>query len=99
MNPVRRSSPFKRERSKPRVHPKRNFISIPAISTEGFSNGVNGDGERVRKMKRVWFPLVGLGCLVYLLMTGLPSYAQKQPKNLTLLYSNNLNGEIEPCPT
>ncbi len=28
-----------------------------------------------------------------------PSYAQKAARTLTLLYSNNINGEIEPCPT
>ena len=28
-----------------------------------------------------------------------PLYAQGPTKNLTLLYSNNINGEIEPCPT
>jgi len=27
------------------------------------------------------------------------SYAQSWPKALTLLYSNNVNGEIDPCPT
>ena len=26
-------------------------------------------------------------------------HAQGAPKSLTLLYSNNLNAEIEPCPT
>ncbi len=26
-------------------------------------------------------------------------YAQKQPKNLTILFTNNINGEIDPCPT
>ena len=28
-----------------------------------------------------------------------PSHAQKLPKTLTLVYSNNMNGEIDPCPT
>jgi hypothetical protein len=28
-----------------------------------------------------------------------PTYAQKSTKTLTLLYSNNIGGEIEPCPT
>jgi len=28
-----------------------------------------------------------------------PAYAQKSTKPLTLLYSNNVNGETEPCPT
>jgi hypothetical protein len=28
-----------------------------------------------------------------------PAYAQKPTKTLTLLYSNNISGEIEPCPT
>ena len=30
---------------------------------------------------------------------GFPTHAQKLPKSLTLLYSNNMNGEIDPCPT
>jgi hypothetical protein len=30
---------------------------------------------------------------------GPPVYAQQLPKTLTILYSNNLNGEIDPCPT
>jgi hypothetical protein len=29
----------------------------------------------------------------------IPVYAQKPTKTLTLLYSNNISGEIEPCPT
>ncbi len=28
-----------------------------------------------------------------------PAHAQKTAKTLTLLYSNNISGEIEPCPT
>jgi len=35
----------------------------------------------------------------FLLLNELPSYGQKKPKNLTLIYSNNINGEIEPCPS
>jgi hypothetical protein len=27
------------------------------------------------------------------------SQSKIQPKTLTLLYSNNINGEIDPCPT
>jgi len=27
------------------------------------------------------------------------SYAQPQPKNLTIIYSNNINAETDPCPT
>jgi hypothetical protein len=34
---------------------------------------------------------------------GIDRYAFSQtkipPKTLTLLYSNNINGEIDPCPT
>jgi hypothetical protein len=25
--------------------------------------------------------------------------AQKAPKGLTIIYSNNINGELDPCPT
>jgi hypothetical protein len=28
-----------------------------------------------------------------------PCYAQKPLNTLTILYSNNINGEIDPCPT
>jgi hypothetical protein len=28
-----------------------------------------------------------------------PCFAQKPMNTLTILYSNNINGEIEPCPT
>ena len=28
-----------------------------------------------------------------------PAHAQKSAKTLILLYSNNISGEIEPCPT
>jgi len=28
-----------------------------------------------------------------------PSYAQTPAKTLTFLYSNNINGEVDPCPT
>jgi len=54
-----------------------------------------GDGDR---MKKVWVFLVFLG-LGFLLMIMGTAYAQKQPKNLTILYTNNINGEIAPCPT
>jgi hypothetical protein len=38
--------------------------------------------------------------LAFLLVLQGPSlYAQKGPTTLTLLYSNNMNGEIDPCPT
>jgi len=33
------------------------------------------------------------------MILGASAYAQKFPKTLTVLYSNNLNGEIQPCPT
>jgi hypothetical protein len=32
-------------------------------------------------------------------IAGAPAHAQKFPRALTLLYGNNINGEIEPCPT
>jgi len=50
-------------------------------------------------MTKKWFfaAMLGVGLLVALY--SLPSTAQKAPRLLTLLYSNNINGEIEPCPT
>jgi hypothetical protein len=50
-------------------------------------------------MKQKWF-FIGILILgFFLVFTAFPSHAQKLPKRLTLLYSNNINGEIEPCPT
>lgn len=43
--------------------------------------------------------------MVFLLwvFAGLTGYgllrAETEPRALTLVYSNNINGEIEPCPT
>ena len=50
-------------------------------------------------MKEKWF-LIGVLVLGSLLVfRALPIHAQKLPKTLTLLYSNSMNGEIDPCPT
>ena len=49
------------------------------------------------KSKRFWTILFLSGSL--LILFALPSHAQKLPRTLTILYSNNLNGEIDPCPT
>jgi len=49
------------------------------------------------KSKRFWTALFLLGSL--LILFALPSHAQNQTRTLTILYSNNLNGEIDPCPT
>jgi hypothetical protein len=50
-------------------------------------------------MKRKWFALGVLALGFSLLFNTFPCYAQKSPKTMTLLYSNNINGEIDPCPT
>jgi len=53
----------------------------------------------VLPMKRESF-FVALFCMGILwVMLAFPLHAQNPPKNLTLLYGNNFNGEIEPCPT
>jgi hypothetical protein len=54
---------------------------------------------KVNGMKEKWF-LIGVLVLGSLLVFHtFPTHAQKLPKTLTLLYSNNMNGEIDPCPT
>jgi len=53
----------------------------------------------VNKMKGKWFFLSVLAPGFFLLFNVSPSDAQKSPKTLTLVYSNNINGEIDPCPT
>jgi len=57
------------------------------------------DSEWRNKMKGRWLLAIFLA-LGPLWGTSLnPCDAQNRPKTLTLLYSNNINGEIEPCPT
>jgi len=56
---------------------------------------VIGDGDR---MKKVWFFSVFFGLGILLMVMG-TAHAQKQPKNLTILYTNNINAEIDPCPS
>jgi hypothetical protein len=53
----------------------------------------------VSGMKMRWL-LTGLLCLAVLwVLKPFAVHAQGAPKSLTLLYSNNFNAEIEPCPT
>ncbi len=53
----------------------------------------------VSKMKGKWFVIGVLVLGFFLFLNASPSLAQKSPKTLTLVYSNNINGEIDPCPT
>ena len=49
-------------------------------------------------MKRKSFFFIALLCLgIFAVMQALPLHAQKTSKPLILLYSNNFNGEVEPC--
>ena len=50
-------------------------------------------------MKEKWFLIGVLALGSFLVFHVLPTRAQKSPKTLTLVYSNNMNGEIDPCPT
>lgn len=53
---------------------------------------------RVYRVTKKGFFIFILGLFVLLMITG-GLYAQKQPPTLTILYTNNINGEIDPCPT
>ncbi len=49
------------------------------------------------KIKSFLILLLSLG--VFVAMRGPVIHAENTPKTLTLLYSNNFNGETDPCPT
>ncbi len=53
------------------------------------------DGNR---MKKVWLLSFFYGILILVMITG-TAHAQKPPRALTILYTNNINSEIDPCPT
>jgi len=50
-------------------------------------------------MSRKLTSIVGLLFMVILLIGVSTTHTQSLVKPLTLVYSNNINGEIEPCPT
>jgi hypothetical protein len=63
--------------------------------------GYKSNDLEVYSMKKERFSVLAL-ILVFLGATHFipfPAYAQKSTKALTLLYSNNINGEIDSCPT
>ena len=49
--------------------------------------------------KRKWFLITCLSLGLILFWHLFLAYTQNAPKSLTLLYSNNINGEIDPCPS
>jgi hypothetical protein len=53
----------------------------------------------MNRVRKIWFFILIFGLVTLLMNMGLPSHAQRSPKTLTLLYSNNINAEIDPCPT
>jgi len=53
----------------------------------------------VNKMKKEWFSIIVFVLGFHWMVHGISVYAQNPTKTLTLLYSNNINGEIDPCPT
>ena len=50
-------------------------------------------------MNGKWLVIAVLALGLFLLFNASSSHAQKSAKTLTLVYSNNINGEIDPCPT
>jgi hypothetical protein len=67
------------------------------FSDEGWAINIFIQMMSAMKQKRFAIGVLILG--FFLLLNASPSLAQKSPKTLTLLYSNNINGEIDPCPT
>jgi len=56
--------------------------------------------EKRMAAKVAWKRIFNIAFLLGLCFTAdcLPSFAQNPPKNLTLIYTNNIWGEIDPCP-
>jgi hypothetical protein len=53
----------------------------------------------MKRMKRLWFFVISL-IFGFLWVSHVnPCYAQKTLNPLTLVYTNNINGEIDPCPS
>jgi len=50
-------------------------------------------------MRYKWFLAAGVGLVFSLILQGTAVHAQKTGHTLSLIYGNNINGEIDPCPT
>jgi hypothetical protein len=50
-------------------------------------------------MKKKWFFMAVFILVFHWMIIGTSAQTPKPTKTLTLLYTNNINGEIEPCPT
>ena len=76
--------------------------AIPVIDPEAFEFfSVSCCIPEVSEMRRKSFFKAVLLWGFFLLANGPVSHAQhalQPPRSLTLLYSNNINGEIDPCP-
>jgi len=68
---------------------KKNLLTLITKMNHEMVNGM--------KVKLVFLIVFFLGFLFVLY--GLSSQAQQPAKSLTILYSNNINGETDPCPT
>jgi len=55
--------------------------------------------SEVTAMKGKWFLIVAFVLGLHWVVNGIPLHAQNPAKTFTLLYTNNINGEIDPCPT
>ena len=63
-----------------------------------FLNQTESLGRRINDIERLSFLTILFVCL-FLVLSNLPSIAQEDFKSLTVLYTNNINAEIDPCPT
>ncbi len=53
----------------------------------------------MNSMRRPWFFVISLILGFLWVNQNNPCYAQKPLNALTLVYTNNINGEIDPCPS
>lgn len=71
----------------------------------GFKNpstqGIHQLGRSAEEMQKKRIA-AGVSLLILTILLGIGPRAARpetEPKSLTVVYSNNINGEIEPCPT
>jgi hypothetical protein len=50
-------------------------------------------------MSGKWLVAVFFSLGSFLIIGILSSHAQEPPRNLALIYTNNINAEIDPCPS
>jgi len=75
-----------------------HLYPLPPRGERRYFTGFFSEQSKMKRMKKKYFFAVAFGLGIFLVVHVPFLQAQKNPNRLTFLYTNNINGEIDPCP-